>query len=193
VKERRRGEELEAAILAAAWAELQEVGYARLTMEAVAARAGTSRPVLARRWSGRAELALAAIRAELARHPLMVPDLGDLRAELMELMRQSAERSAALAAIILVIFGEYAADTGTSPEAFRARIFEGEAAEPPAILARAVARGEIAPGPLKPEVAGVLSNLFRHHIMMNLKAPEPELYRQWVDDVFLPLVRRPRP
>jgi len=47
---RRRGAELEAALLDAAWDELQAVGYAGLTMEAVADRAGTSRAVLYRRW-----------------------------------------------------------------------------------------------------------------------------------------------
>ena len=53
---RRRGTKLEDALLDAAWEELQEVGYTRLTMEAVAARAGTSKPVLYRRWPNRARL-----------------------------------------------------------------------------------------------------------------------------------------
>ena len=57
---RRHGEERESAILDAAWAELVEVGYTRLTREAVAARAGTSKPVVYRRWPGRPELVLAA-------------------------------------------------------------------------------------------------------------------------------------
>ena len=49
-RQRRRGEELEAALLEAAWAELVEVGFARLTMESVAARAKTGVAVLYRRW-----------------------------------------------------------------------------------------------------------------------------------------------
>ena len=54
--ERHRGAELEHAILEAAWLELEERGYAGLTMEAVAERSGTSRTVLARRWDGKAAL-----------------------------------------------------------------------------------------------------------------------------------------
>jgi len=54
--ERRRGAALEAAILDAAWAELVAAGYAGLTMEAVAARAQTSRPVISRRWPDRAAI-----------------------------------------------------------------------------------------------------------------------------------------
>lgn len=45
---RRRGTALEDAILDAAWADLTELGYADMTLESVAKRAGTSRPVLAR-------------------------------------------------------------------------------------------------------------------------------------------------
>ena len=43
-----RGAELEEALLDAAWAELQEVGYPAFTYEGVAQRAGTSKPVLYR-------------------------------------------------------------------------------------------------------------------------------------------------
>ncbi len=46
VQNRRRGTALENAILDAAWAELVEHGYADMTLESVAKRAGTSRPVL---------------------------------------------------------------------------------------------------------------------------------------------------
>ncbi|HET6742594.1 MAG TPA: helix-turn-helix domain-containing protein, partial [Kribbella sp.] len=55
-EKRGRGAELEAVLLDAAWAELMESGYARLTMEAVAARAQTGKQVLYRRWRNRAEL-----------------------------------------------------------------------------------------------------------------------------------------
>jgi len=59
---RRRGAALEAALLDAAWDELQVTGYQAMTMEAVADRAGTSRAVLYRRWPKRAELVVATLR-----------------------------------------------------------------------------------------------------------------------------------
>src|ERR1700689_58257 len=59
---RRRGATLEHALLDAAWQELQASGYAKLTMERVADRAGTSRAVIYRRWRNRAELVIAAMR-----------------------------------------------------------------------------------------------------------------------------------
>src|ERR671937_754114 len=56
LRTRRRGAALEAAILDATWTELAAVGYERLSMEGVAARAGTSKAVLYRRWPNRADL-----------------------------------------------------------------------------------------------------------------------------------------
>jgi AcrR family transcriptional regulator len=61
-RSRRRGQALDDALLDAAWDELVERGYGRFTIEAVAARAGTSRPVIYRRWPTRSDLAIAAIR-----------------------------------------------------------------------------------------------------------------------------------
>ena len=62
VRRRRRGVELEGAILRAAWDELTAVGYARLSMEGVADRAQTGKQVLYRRWPNRAELGRASCR-----------------------------------------------------------------------------------------------------------------------------------
>jgi AcrR family transcriptional regulator len=50
---RRRGEDLERAILTAAWDQLVERGYGNFTIDAVADAAGTSRSVLYRRWPDR--------------------------------------------------------------------------------------------------------------------------------------------
>ena len=61
VARRRRGAELEQALLEATWAELTEVGYGALTFNAVAQRAGTSRTVVYRRWPTKRELTEATI------------------------------------------------------------------------------------------------------------------------------------
>ncbi|GAA1697910.1 TetR/AcrR family transcriptional regulator [Fodinicola feengrottensis] len=71
---RRRGAELEQAIYAAALSELADVGYAQLTMDSVAARAGTGKAALYRRWASKQELLLAALRDSLP--PLPAIDRG---------------------------------------------------------------------------------------------------------------------
>ena len=70
MKTRRRGAELEEALLEAAWQELEERGYAGLTMENVATRAGTSRPVIARRWRSKAELTIATLRHQIQKRQI---------------------------------------------------------------------------------------------------------------------------
>src|SRR4030088_534603 len=59
---RRRGAELEQAILRAAAEELTESGYGGMTMERVARRAGTNKNTIYRRWPNRAALGIAAYR-----------------------------------------------------------------------------------------------------------------------------------
>src|ERR1700735_4357265 len=89
---RRRGATLEHALLDAAWEELQESGYAKLTMERVADRAGTSRAVIYRRWRNRPELVIAAMRH---RQPVLsgaIPDTGTLRGDTLAVLRRASGR-----------------------------------------------------------------------------------------------------
>ncbi|GEK28758.1 TetR/AcrR family transcriptional regulator [Furfurilactobacillus siliginis] len=66
-EKRRRGAELEQAIFAATNAILKEEGFEQLSFQKVAERAGTSKPVLYRRWASTFELVLAAIREPAVR------------------------------------------------------------------------------------------------------------------------------
>ncbi|NUS10342.1 MAG: TetR/AcrR family transcriptional regulator [Streptomyces sp.] len=72
VRTRRRGDDLRNAILDAALRELAATGYGRLTMEGVAAAAGTGKAALYRRWPNKDELVTDALRTVL-------PDLSELR------------------------------------------------------------------------------------------------------------------
>src|SRR5579875_815102 len=62
---RRRGAELEDAILSAAFAELVEVGYTAFSVEGVAARAGTGKASIYRRWPSKQHLVTDTLAAEL--------------------------------------------------------------------------------------------------------------------------------
>ena len=187
--ERRRGADLEHAILEAAWLELVERGYAGLTMEAVAERSGTSRPVLARRWEGRAQLAIAAIRHQRGKHPLEVPDRGELRAELLEFLERLSARASGIAAAFTLLTSEYFSNAQSTPNDLRAALMQGEVQPLSAILKRAVERGEVDRKRLTAPVTSLLSDLFRHHAIMNFSPPPLALRKAWVDTIFLPLVR----
>jgi AcrR family transcriptional regulator len=187
--ERRRGAELEEAILEAAWIELAVRGYSGLTMETVAERAGTSRPVLARRWNGKPSLAVAAIQRQMAKYPLEVPDRGDLREELLEFLERASDRASGIAAAFTLFSSEYFTDSSTVPKDLLAALIRGKIQPFSTILERAVQRGEINPDRLVPPVSSLLSDLFRYHVIINFSPPPPALRKAWVDTVFLPLVR----
>jgi AcrR family transcriptional regulator len=66
--------------------ELGKVGYARLSMEAVARRAGVGKSALYRRWPGKAAMAAAAL-GELSVPAAPQPDTGTLRGDVREMLQ----------------------------------------------------------------------------------------------------------
>ncbi len=184
---RRRGQELEDALLDAAWEELIAGGYAAFTIDAVAERAHTSRPVLYRRWPRREDLALAAIRHRWLREPLQVPDTGSLRNDLMTLLEQANAQRQGLAAVLTVHLGAYYQDTQTTPADVRRAVLGDRPAAAETIMQRAVDRGEIDPARLTPRVAALPFDLLRHEILMTLAPVPPDVIREIVDEIFLPL------
>lgn len=83
---RRRNGFREEAILSAAFDVLLEVGYDRLTMEAVAARAGASKATLYRHWDSKGPLVVDALARSVP--SCEVPDTGSLAGDLRALGSQ---------------------------------------------------------------------------------------------------------
>src|SRR4051794_33311565 len=74
------------AILDAAVMMLAEVGYDRMTVDALAARAGVSKPTIYRRWpGGKPEIVAEAIRCKRAESGEL-PDSGSLRGDLLAML-----------------------------------------------------------------------------------------------------------
>ncbi len=190
---RRRGAALEAALLEAAWDELCAVGYPGLTLDGVAARAGTSLPVLARRWSDRVELVVAAIRYHTALAAIDLPDTGTLRGDVLALLRQMSASVSEIAGVLSFVLTDYFDATGLSPSDLRERAIAGTPSRMAAIIQRTVERGEIDPDRLSPRIASLPLDLLRHDLIMN-RAPIPDdTLIEIVDRIFLPLVLADRP
>lgn len=187
---RRRGAALEQAILDAAAGELAEVGYQNLTMDGVAARAGTSKNVIYRRWPNRAALCIAAYLKMLPTAPEDTPDTGDLRSDALALLHRVGDRmSSRIGKILRALLADFEDD----PERVREiREQLGRASVGPwlTILARAAARGEVGPAALTPRVATVAVDLLRNEYALNgLTAVPDSTLVEIVDQVYLPLVR----
>jgi AcrR family transcriptional regulator len=187
-KTRRRGAALETALLDAAWDELQATGYAGLTMEAVADRAGTSRAVLYRRWSSKPELVIATLRRYRPMLSGEVPDTGSLRSDVLALLRRMSARLAEVGPeTVYGVLGDYFADAELFSRV-QDQVLHIGAGVMADILKRAADRGE-ARADVKPVIAALPTDLFRQQIFLTRTPPAEEILTQIVDDVFLPLVR----
>jgi AcrR family transcriptional regulator len=192
---RRRGAELEQAILHAAAEELRESGYPGMTMDRIAARAGTNKNAIYRRWPHRAVLGIAAYR-HLSDAAMPEPDTGTLRGDALEMLRRANE-------------------TWSSPHGAILRSLLAAAAEDPqlltlmrersgadtmdrawlAMIERAAARGEAPATAAHPRVAATPMMLLRaEYAMRGVPSVPDEVLTDIVDEIFLPLVRgRARP
>lgn len=187
--QRRRGQQLEDALLDAAWAELTENGYASFTIDAVAQRAGTSRPVLYRRWSDRIALVEAAVAHAGARARAEVPDTGSLRGDLLEIARLANETRVGFAVMISVMLAGYFAETGRNLADLRELMLAGREHTLDTVMRRAAERGEIDEAKLTPRIAQLPFDLFRHQMLMTLRPVPLADMEEIIDTIFLPLVR----
>ncbi|SDL06855.1 DNA-binding transcriptional regulator, AcrR family [Streptomyces indicus] len=120
-----------------------ESGMGALTMDAVAARAGVSKPAVYRRWPTKQDLIIAAAESRIG--PLVVPDLGDFRAELRVVLttRMAAYRQPGVGRLLAGVIGA-AAEADAEPAAYRAYTAR-VTSETRHVLDRGVARGDVRP------------------------------------------------
>ncbi|MCX4091822.1 TetR/AcrR family transcriptional regulator [Nocardia sp. alder85J] len=188
---RRRGRELEHALLEAAWAELADAGLARLTMESVAVRARTGVAVLYRRWPNKEDLVVDAIRHYLETHPVTIPDTGNLREDLRVLLTDSSDTRAELITLVGAIFAGLHDSTGLTPAGIRHELLgRNRLGRSNIVFERAHERGEIDLDRIPREILTVPFDLIRHEIFMTLEPVAPERIATIVDDIFWPLAER---
>ena len=184
---RRRGKVLEAAIFEVVFQELAEAGYVNFSIERVAAGAGTSKPVIYRRWPTRARLVYAALRANRPALSFETPDTGTVRGDIMLILRRISEMVDELSPE--VIFGLIAELLHESDASLFAEVHERNAKIMMEILNRGVGRGEIAAEKLTPRLAALPFDLVRHQLVLLQQPLSAQDIEEIVDRIFLPLVR----
>jgi AcrR family transcriptional regulator len=141
---RQRDPEIDAAVIAATLGVLDEVGYAKLSIGAVAKRAKVYRPAIYRRWPTKQHLVTDAIASTIGVTP--TPDSGDLRADLISGITTIAAGFAdpALGHVLLPVIADLPADPGLQTE-FLDRVFHPRRATTRATLEHAIERGLVKP------------------------------------------------
>ncbi|WP_309127162.1 TetR/AcrR family transcriptional regulator [Microbacterium sp.] len=185
---RRRGRALIDAIHDAVLAELGEHGYAGMTMEGVAERAGAGKASLYRRWNSRAELVRDTVY-HLMRDAEGLPDTGNLREDLHQLLSQTVRLlNGPLGDALRAVLSEALADRGRAAEISSLSLGTGRRlmAE---IVGRAVARGEVEAASVTDTRLDVGQALLRDRFLFrNVTADD---VTEIVDTVLLPLFDTP--
>ncbi len=187
---RRRGKALEQALLDAAWQELAETGFAKLTMESVAARAKTGVAVLYRRWPRKDDLVVQAIGNYLTNNPVPIPDTGTLRDDLLTLLATMNDSRAELITSVSATFAGLHDSCGLTPADIRRQVLGDNESRPDSIFHRAHDRGEIDLARVPREILAVPFDLIRQDILMSLEPVAAERITMIVDGIFLPLVEK---
>ncbi|VVJ21844.1 Transcriptional regulator [Amycolatopsis camponoti] len=161
---RQRDERIDQAVLAAVTTLLREVGYPGLTMEAIAQRAGTTKPAVRRRWKSQKHVVVAALAEERA--GVVEVDTGctccDLFGHLEALRLGMADL----------------ADDPELRETFLAVVWEPRREACVESLKKGEARGEIRPG-----LDVVLIDLFAAPVVFRVLFGHRKLDQEFVRDV----------
>lgn len=138
-------EDVTEAIRAAVFEELAAVGYARMSIEGIARRAGVGKTAVYRRWRSKLHLVLDIVSA-LAVQGLPAPDTGSLEGDLRLLyeVTSRALRHPVASQIIPDLQAEAARNPDIA-EAMRKTLREGQDGVASRILAAATERGELGP------------------------------------------------
>lgn len=167
---------------------LAEVGYDRLTMDAVAARAKASKATLYRRWNGKAQLVIDALSSQ--KEPMTAPDTGSLRGDLLGAFcgmggLTDGRQIAILGSVITAISrdAEFA-------EAFRRDFIGPKKALSTEMFRRAQERGEIKDDLDLDLVSAALPGIVLHRTFLLGDPPTNELITKVVDQIILPAVTR---
>jgi AcrR family transcriptional regulator len=179
------------AIRDAALELLADVGYERMTIDAIAAAAGVSKPTIYRRWRGKQELVADVMRC----HPstrATAPDTGSLRGDLIAAVRQSADHQVENAHVTAGLASRLRESAELARlvrehgvEAVRRRFL--------ALLDRAVTRGELPDGAsISPLFADIAPSLIHTRVLLSVEPVDDAFAAELVDRILLPIVHSSR-
>lgn len=169
-----------------------ELGYDRLTMDAVAARARASKATLYRRWASKPTLVVDALVRAKGTPPDAVPDTGTLRGDLIAAF---CGQTRPVIADTTAIIGTVVSAVATDPEfaaLFRERFVGPKIAAFRQIYARAQERGEVGEDADLEIIAPALAAVLLHRAFVLGLPPTDDVVARVVDHLILPALAATR-
>jgi AcrR family transcriptional regulator len=182
-----RGRGRDSVIRDAALELLAEVGYDRMSMDAVAGRAHASKATIYRHWPGKQELVLDAF-ASRAGEAFTPPDTGSLSGDIVATLRAMAAGMGGTDAELMVGVLRAMRNAPELAVCVRDQIIEQKRYIGRTLVERAVRRGELPPA-ADPEVFHQVTPALMFYRLIVLGEPIDDDYlRHVADDVLIPLL-----
>lgn len=167
---------------------LQQHGYDRLTVDAVAATARASKATVYRRWPSKAELVLAAF-IEGIRQVAVPPDTGTLRGDLLRLGELVCQEARQHAGTIRAVMVEISRNPELN-EVMQHQFVDQRKALIQHVLQQAVERGEIDSAAISDELWDLLPGYLIFRSIIPSRPPTQQTVQTLVDDVVIPSLTR---
>jgi AcrR family transcriptional regulator len=191
---RPRSERAHEAILHATLDLLLEEGFTRMSIEAVAARAGVGKATIYRRWPSKADLVVEAV-ARVKDQDLVEADTGSVRADLLHLARQAFRpRESSEVTELMLRLASARARHPELQEAFLRHIIEPRRQIVVNVLRRGVERGEIRADIDIDLAIDVMMGFVSYRHMLSAGQPSPHLHAglEGVIDLLLDGIATPK-
>jgi AcrR family transcriptional regulator len=179
----------EAELLAVTLRLLQQYGYDRLTLDAVATTARASKATVYRRWPTKAELVLAAF-IEGVRQVAIPPETGTLRGDLLRLGQLVCEQAGQHAGTIRAVLVEVSRNAALN-DVLQHEFIGQRKALTQHILGQAVDRGEIDAAAITEDLWDVLPGYLIFRSILSGRPATRHTVQALVDDVIIPSLTRP--
>jgi AcrR family transcriptional regulator len=185
---RRRDHGKDEAILQATRELLAERGYAAMTMDLVAERAGVGKATVYRRWSSKVRLTVDSLLCAKQLNADEVPDTGSLREDLLTVasMATRMKNDELMSGLIVAVKQE--------PEVagvFHEQFVAGRVRLMRSLLERARERGDVHPEADLDMISAVAPAMIHYRKLVAHLPMDTEFLERMIDSVVLPLVANP--
>jgi AcrR family transcriptional regulator len=187
---RPRDEGRDRAILDATLALVAEVGVDRLTMDAVAARARASKATIYRRWAGKDQLVVDAMRHYVADAPEEV-DTGSVREDLLALLEEARRKVGGFDGRLILGLAQASMENPGLCSALADQMDADKNRLPRSVVERAVGRGEL-PSGADPHLFDEIGPAVMVMRLLTGQPLDDAFMVHLLDDLLLPALRHPR-